>query len=125
MLPQLKLPMLLLENSVMSHLLFLSMNLVIYLVSTGNSGSMAGPHAMQTRSVPRQMPMVGMQRMQPPGIPTYNLASQAGMGGVNPGGIPMQRGAAQAHQQQQVYMMRRKDPGMGMSGYPPQQKRRF
>lgn len=93
-------------------------------VSSGNSmsGSMGGPHVMQNRAMPRPMPMVGgMQRMQNPGIPAYNLASQAGMGGgVNPGGIPMQRGvAAQAHQQQQ---MRRKDPGMGMTGYPPQQK---
>lgn len=68
------------------------------------SGSMSGAHAMQNRSIPRPMPMVGMQRMQPPGIPAYNLASQAGMGGgVNPGGMPMQRGvSAQAHQQQQV-----------------------
>lgn len=66
---------------------------------------MGGPHVMQNRAMPRPMPMVGgMQRMQNPGIPAYNLASQAGMGGgVNPGGIPMQRGvAAQAHQQQQV-----------------------
>lgn len=72
------------------------------------SGGMAGPHVMQNRSMPRPMPMVGMQRMQPPGIPAYNLASQAGMGsGVNPGGIPMQRGvAAQAHQQQQVCVFR-------------------
>ncbi|XP_042022368.1 cyclin-dependent kinase E-1-like [Salvia splendens] len=92
-------------------------------VSSGNtmSGSMSGAHAMQNRSIPRPMPMVGMQRIQPPGIPAYNLASQAGMGGgVNPGGMPMQRGvSAQAHQQQQL---RRKDPGMGMTGYPPQQK---
>ncbi|KAG6398535.1 hypothetical protein SASPL_140000 [Salvia splendens] len=92
-------------------------------VSSGNtmSGSMSGAHAIQNRSIPRPMPMVGMQRMQPPGIPAYNLASQAGMGGgVNPGGMPMQRGvSAQAHQQQQL---RRKDPGMGMTGYPPQQK---
>ncbi|GFP98089.1 callose synthase 3 [Phtheirospermum japonicum] len=59
--------------------------------------------AANLRFMPRPMPMVGMQRTQPPGIPTYNLASQGGMGGVNPGGIPMQRGvAAQAHQQQQV-----------------------
>ncbi|XP_075514683.1 cyclin-dependent kinase E-1-like isoform X1 [Primulina tabacum] len=94
-------------------------------VSSGNAasgGMQGGPHVMQTRSVPRPMPMVGVQRMQPPGIPAYNLASQAGMGGVNPGGIPMQRGVApQAHQQHQL---RRKDPGMGMSGYPPQQKSR-
>jgi hypothetical protein len=58
------------------------------------------------RSVPRQMPVGGMQRMQPQGMPAYNnLTSQAGMGvGMNPGGIPMQRGvSAQTHQQQQVY----------------------
>ncbi|CAK9153439.1 unnamed protein product [Ilex paraguariensis] len=95
--------------------------------SSGNaiSGSMAGPHVMPSRSVPRPMPMVGMQRMQPQGLTGYNLSSQAGMGGqMNPGGIPMPRGVtAQAHQQQQ---MRRKDPGMGITAYPPQQKsRRF
>lgn len=91
-------------------------------VTSGNSvsGGMPGSHVMQTRSMPRPMPIVGMQRMQPPGIPAYNL-SQGGMGGgINPGNIPMQRGVApQAHQQQQ---MRRKE----MTGYPPQQKsRRF
>uniref|UniRef100_A0A5B7AWT2 Putative cyclin-dependent kinase E-1-like n=1 Tax=Davidia involucrata TaxID=16924 RepID=A0A5B7AWT2_DAVIN len=96
-------------------------------VSSGSavSGSMAGPHVVPTRSVPRPMPMVGMQRMPPQGMTAYNLTSQAGIGGgMNPGGIQMQRGvAAQAHQQQQL---RRKDPGMGMAGYPPQQKsRRF
>lgn len=92
--------------------------------STGNAVPGAMPHVMPTRSVPRPM-MVGMQRMQQQGMSAYNLASQAGMApGMNPGGIPMQRGvAAQAHQQQQL---RRKDPGMGMTGYPPQQKsRRF
>ncbi|KAL6498072.1 Cyclin-dependent kinase E-1 [Orobanche gracilis] len=96
-------------------------------LSSGNSmpGSMAGPHVMQNRSMPRPMPMVGMQRMQRQGIPAYSLASQAGIGGVNPSGIPVQRGvAAQTHQQQQ---MRRKDTGMGMAGYPPpqQKSRRF
>ncbi|KAI8018048.1 Cyclin-dependent kinase E-1 [Camellia lanceoleosa] len=95
-------------------------------VSSGNavSGSMAA-HAVPNRAVPRPMPVVGMPRLQPQGIvAAYNLTAQAGMGGMNPGNIPMQRGvAAQVHQQQQ---MRRKDPGMGMSGYPPQQKsRRF
>ncbi|XP_055828862.1 cyclin-dependent kinase E-1-like isoform X2 [Solanum dulcamara] len=95
-------------------------------VSSGNatSGGMHGPHVMPTRSVPRPMQMVNMQRMPPQGMSAYNLASQAGMGaGMNPGNMPMQRGvSAQAHQQQ----MRRKDPGMGMPGYPPQQKsRRF
>ncbi|XWS61579.1 hypothetical protein CRYUN_Cryun07bG0137600 [Craigia yunnanensis] len=51
----------------------------------------------------------------------YNFPSQARVaGGMNPGGMPMQRNlAAQAHQQ-----LRRKDPGMGMTGYPPQQKSR-
>ncbi|XP_015061279.1 cyclin-dependent kinase E-1 isoform X3 [Solanum pennellii] len=95
-------------------------------VSSGNaaSGGMHGPHVMPTRSVPRPMQMVNMPRMQPQGMSAYNLASQAGMSaGMNPGNMPMQRGvAAQAHQQQ----MRRKDPGMGIPGYPPQQKsRRF
>lgn len=86
-----------------------------------SSGGMGGPHGMP-RPVPRPMPVVGMPRIQPQ---VYNLASQAGMGsGINPGAIPVQRGVAtQGHPQQQ---MRRKDPGMGMGGYPPQQKsRRF
>ncbi|KAF3617694.1 Cyclin-dependent kinase E-1 [Capsicum annuum] len=90
-------------------------------VSSGNaaSGGMHGPHVMPTRSVPRPMQMVNMQRMQPQGMSAYNLASQAGMGaGMNPVNMPMQRGGAA--------QMRRKDPGMGMPGYPPQQKsRRF
>nr|QYW07095.1 E-type cyclin-dependent kinase [Dimocarpus longan] len=93
--------------------------------ASGNpvAGSMAGAHAMSNRNVPRPMPAaVGMQRMQPQGMMAYNFPSQAGAaGGMNPGGMPMQRGmAAQAHQQQQL---RRKDPGM-MPGYPPQQKSR-
>lgn len=116
------------------------------------SGGMGGPHGMP-RSVPRPIPVVGMARIQPQGMAAYNLASQAGMGsGLNPGTIPVQRGVAnQAHPQQQVSEMntryfpncggsvplwfsffiiwlqlRRKDPGMGMTGYPPQQKsRRF
>lgn len=89
-----------------------------------SSGSMAA-HAVPNRAVPRPMPVVGMPRLQPQGmVAAYNLTAQAGMGGMNPGNIPMQRGvAAQVHQQQQ---MRRKDPGIGMPGYPPQQKsRRF
>ncbi|KAH7520556.1 cyclin-dependent kinase E-1 isoform X2 [Ziziphus jujuba] len=90
-------------------------------VSSGNtvSGSMQPAHGVTGRSVPR--PLLGMPRMQPQGMAPYNLASQAGMGGgMNPGGIPMQRGVS-AHQQQQL---RRKDAGMGMGGYPPQQKPR-
>ncbi|KAA8547048.1 hypothetical protein F0562_003477 [Nyssa sinensis] len=94
-------------------------------VSSGNavSGTMAGSHVVPTRSVPRPMPMVGMPRMPPQRMTAYNLSSQAGMGGgINPGNIQMQRGVPpQAHQQQQL---RRKDPGMGMIGYPPQQKPR-
>lgn len=95
-------------------------------VSSGNavSGSIPGAHGGTLRSGPRQMPVGGMQRMQPQAMQAYNnLASQPGMGsGMNPGGIPMQRGLPnQGHQQQQV---RRKDTGMGMTGYPPQQKSR-
>ena len=74
-------------------------------VSLGNavSGSMAAGHVVPNRSVPRSMPVVGMQRMHPQSIAAYNLSSQAAMGGgMNPGNIPMQRGvAAQPHQQQQ------------------------
>ena len=64
---------------------------------------MPGPHGVPSRTVPR--PMLGMQRI-PQGMAGYNLASQAGMGGgMNPGGIPMQRGInPQAHQQQQVLL---------------------
>ncbi|KAI4330096.1 hypothetical protein MLD38_028403 [Melastoma candidum] len=87
------------------------------------SGNMAAAHNIANRSMPR-MPMVGMQRMQVPGMAAYNLAPQAGLGGaMNPGNLPMQRGVAGQPPQQQS---RRKDPGMGMTGYPPQQKsRRF
>lgn len=87
------------------------------------SGNMAGAHAVANRSVPRPLAASNMQRMQPQGIMAYNFPSQAGgVGGMNPAGIPLQRGIApQAHQQQQL---RRKDPGMGMSGYAPQQKSR-
>ncbi|XP_077212697.1 cyclin-dependent kinase E;1 isoform X2 [Tasmannia lanceolata] len=97
-------------------------------VSSGNvvSGSMAAASVVTARPAPRQMPaLVGMQRMPGGGMAAFNLASQAGMGGLNPGAMPMQRGPpAQAHPQQ----LRRKDPGTGMqnTGYPPQQKsRRF
>ncbi|XP_061346833.1 cyclin-dependent kinase E-1-like [Gastrolobium bilobum] len=86
---------------------------------TAVSGSMAGAHG-SNKSVPRPMNVVGMQRMPPQAMPTYNLTSQAAMGGgMNPGTIPKQRGVPQANQQQ----LRRKDQ-MGMPGYPPQQKSR-
>ncbi|GAV68680.1 Pkinase domain-containing protein [Cephalotus follicularis] len=95
-------------------------------VSSGNqvSGNMAGAHLAPNRSAPRQMAPINMQRMQPPGMMNYNFPSQsAAASGLNPGSMAMQqRGmAAQAHQQQQL---RRKDPGMGMPGYPPPQKSR-
>ncbi|KAF9610226.1 hypothetical protein IFM89_021419 [Coptis chinensis] len=95
--------------------------------SSGNAISGGGVAAslVTARPVPRNMPpMVGMQRMPGPGMAAFNLSSQAGMGsGMNPGGIPMQRGVGgQPHQQQQL---RRKDPGMGLPGYPPQKSRRL
>jgi cyclin-dependent kinase 8/11 len=74
-------------------------------VSSGAAlaGNMPGGH-VSNRSVPRPM-NVGMQRMHQ--LQAYNLTSQAGMGsGINPAGIPMQRGVQQqAHQQQQVYCL--------------------
>ncbi|KAJ8441216.1 hypothetical protein Cgig2_024945 [Carnegiea gigantea] len=71
-------------------------------VQNAVSGNMQGSHIVPNRNVPRQLPMVGMQRIQPQGMPPYNISSQAGMGGMNPGGIPVQRGvSSQAHQQQQ------------------------
>lgn len=79
------------------------------------------------RQIPRQMqqPMGGMQRM-PPGanMGAFGAAPQAGMVGMNPGNIPMQRGAGgQSHPHQ---LRRKADQGMQMQnpGY-PQQKRRF
>ncbi|KAJ1391518.1 cyclin-dependent kinase E-1-like [Sesbania bispinosa] len=75
----------------------------------GVPGNMPGH--MSNRSVPRPMNVAGMQRMHHQAMQAYNLTSQAGMGGgMNPGGIPMQRGVPQANQQQQL---RRKDQ-MGM-----------
>ncbi|CAN1254532.1 Cyclin-dependent kinase E-1 [Linum perenne] len=72
-------------------------------------------HGIGTRGGPRPM-HTGMQRMQPEGIAAYNLQSQGGI----PGGMPILRGVAQAHQQPRL---RRKDPPMG-TGYPPQQRSR-
>ncbi|XVF12929.1 hypothetical protein REPUB_Repub08aG0162300 [Reevesia pubescens] len=93
-------------------------------VSSGNAvaGNMGGAHAGRNGSLNRPMPPPPMQRI-PQGMIAYNFSSQAGVaGGMNPGGMPMPRNlAAQSHQQQQL---RRKDSGMGMTGYPPQQKSR-
>ncbi|KAK6923699.1 Protein kinase domain [Dillenia turbinata] len=74
-------------------------------VSSGNavSGNMTGAHVVPNRSVPRPMPVVGMQRMQP-SMAAYNLSAQAGLAsGINPGGIQMPRGVAAAHQQQVLF----------------------
>ncbi|KAF7834113.1 cyclin-dependent kinase E-1-like isoform X1 [Senna tora] len=103
-------------------------------VSSGNavSGSISG------RSVARPMNVVGMQRMPAQAMQAYNLSSQAGMGGgMNPGGIPMPRGVAQSEGEvgpaeadfpddavYYVIQLRRKDGGMMMPGYPPQQRSR-
>ncbi|CAN1254535.1 Cyclin-dependent kinase E-1 [Linum perenne] len=65
---------------------------------------------------PPQQMVSGNARMQPEGIAAYNLQSQGGI----PGGMPILRGVAQAHQQPRL---RRKDPPMG-TGYPPQQRSR-
>lgn len=51
------------------------------------------------------MPMVGMQRMQAPGMAGYNLNPSGMGGGMNPSGIPMQRGVANQAQQQQVHFL--------------------
>ncbi|KAG5050106.1 hypothetical protein JHK85_011209 [Glycine max] len=84
------------------------------------SGNMPGGH-VSNRSVPRPMNVGGMQRIPHQAMQGYNLSSQAGMGaGMNPGGIPMQRGVPQ----QQVYEQLRRKDQMGMPGYPPQQKSR-
>ncbi|KAL5982604.1 protein kinase superfamily [Asimina triloba] len=96
--------------------------------ASGNTVSGTVAPVVTARPVSRPMALVGMQRVPGPGMPAFNLASQAGMGGMNPGGIPIQRGsAAQAHQQVSS-RLRRKDPsGMGMqnTGYPQQKSRRF
>ena len=77
-------------------------------VSSGAAiaGNMPGGH-VSNRSVPRPI-NVGMQRVHQ--LQAYNLTSQAGMSsGINPAGIPMQRGVPQqAHQQQQVCCLFRK-----------------
>uniref|UniRef100_A0A0D9XMY8 Cyclin-dependent kinase E-1 n=1 Tax=Leersia perrieri TaxID=77586 RepID=A0A0D9XMY8_9ORYZ len=86
-----------------------------------------GSQSVVPRPIPRQMqqPMVNMSRMTGANMAAFNAASQAGMAGLNPGNIPMQRGAgAQSHPHQ---LRRKADQGMGMQnpGYPNQQKRRF
>ncbi|XP_074590244.1 cyclin-dependent kinase E-1 isoform X2 [Curcuma longa] len=88
--------------------------------ASGNVAASVGP----SRSMPRPIHMVGMQRMPNTGMTSFNVASQAGIAPPNSGGLPLQRGGAGAHGHQQ--QLRRKDPGMGMQNpnY-PQQKRRF
>ncbi|XP_050228548.1 cyclin-dependent kinase E-1 [Mercurialis annua] len=81
------------------------------------SGGMQSGHGMANRSGPRPMPM-GMQRMQSQAMAAYNLAPQAGMGGMNPAGMPMTRGVAS-----QPHLRRKEPPGLG-PGYPQQKSRR-
>jgi len=90
-------------------------------VAAGNvAGNMAGAHGMGSRSMPRPMVAHNMQRMQQSqGMMAYNFPAQAGLNPSVP--LQQQRGMAQPHQQQQL---RRKDPGMGMSGYAPPNKSR-
>ena len=62
------------------------------------------------RQIPRQMqqPMGGSQRM-PPGanMGDFGAAPQAGMVGMNPGNIPMQRGAGgQSHPHQHCSILK-------------------
>ncbi|OEL16388.1 Cyclin-dependent kinase E-1 [Dichanthelium oligosanthes] len=80
-----------------------------------------------SRSMPRQMPqqpMVGMPRVAAgTNMTTFNAASQAGMAGLNPSNIPMQRGVGgQSHPHQ---LRRKADQGMMQNPGYPQQKRRF
>jgi cyclin-dependent kinase 8/11 len=80
-----------------------------------------------SRSMPRQMPqqpMVGMPRVAAgTNMAAFNAASQAGIAGLNPGNIPMQRGAGgQSHPHQ---LRRKADQGMMQNPGYPQQKRRF
>ena len=81
--------------------------LLLSQVSSGAavSNSMPAGH-VPNRSVQRPIHVTGMQRMPHQAMQAYNLTSQAGMGGgMNPGGIPMQRGVPQPHQQQQVWCL--------------------
>jgi cyclin-dependent kinase 8/11 len=58
------------------------------------------------RQMQHQQPMVGMPRV-PAGanMAAFNAASQAGMAGLNPGNIPMQRGAGgQSHPHQVLFV---------------------
>jgi len=102
--------------------------------------------------MPRQMPqqpMVGMPRVATgTNMAAFNAASQAGMAGLNPGNIPMQRGAGgQSHPHQVMPILffveedviveeltvdvcnkqlrRKADQGMMQNPGYPQQKRRF
>lgn len=58
-----------------------------------------------TRPPRSQLPLVGMPRLpnMHGGIQGYNIPPHAaGMASLNPANIPIQRGGAQAHPQQQV-----------------------
>lgn len=94
-------------------------------VSSGNapSGSIASAAVPSVRPLPQQMQLMGMQRMQNPGMAAFNLGAQASMSGLNHNNIALQRGSSQQQAHQQV---RRKEPNSGFpnTGYPPPPKSR-
>ncbi|KAL5231131.1 hypothetical protein ABZP36_029907 [Zizania latifolia] len=69
-----------------------------------SGNAVPGNQSMVPRPIPRQMqqPMVGIQRITAgANMAAFSAASQASMAGLNPGNIPMQRGAgAQSHPHQ-------------------------
>ena len=84
-------------------------NLVHIIFTCSISAFQPSGNAAQGQSVPRSMPrqmpqqpMVGMPRVAAgTNMAAFNAASQAGMAGLNPGNIPMQRGAGgQSHPHQ-------------------------
>ncbi|KAF3788137.1 Cyclin-dependent kinase E-1 [Nymphaea thermarum] len=52
---------------------------------------------------PGGRPVMVMPRMQNAGMPAFSLASQAGMAGLNPNNLPMQRGSAAQAQQERTW----------------------
>jgi cyclin-dependent kinase 8/11 len=103
------------------------------MASSGNQLISGVQHVMPNRNMPPTRQMQRMQPLQGTAGGGYNMTSAsqaAAAAGMAAGMNPMQQqqqqqrgqAQAQAHQQQ----LRRKDPGIGMPGYPPQQKsRRF
>lgn len=75
----------------------------LFQVSSANaaSGNVAAASVGPSRSMPRPIHMVGMQRMPNTGMTSFNVTSQAGIAPPNSGGLPLQRGGAGAHAHQQ------------------------